>query len=154
MSIQESPLASPIRASRFRPTDKEVGAGLLIGRIALGIPFTYHGSAILFGAFGGPGLHNFAEYIHLSLFEAFLVGLAQFAGGIAVLSGVCTRLGAICIAIVMLGAIFMVHLPHGYSVGHGGYEYTLTLLILAIALAVTGAGQFSLLRLLPERDDF
>ena len=47
----------------------------------------------------------------------YLIGVAQFAGGLAVLSGVLFRLGAACIAVVMLGAIFLVHLPNGFDIG-------------------------------------
>jgi uncharacterized membrane protein YphA (DoxX/SURF4 family) len=44
------------------------------------------------------------------------VGLAQFAGGLAILSGVLIRLGII---IVVFGAIFLVNLPHGFDVTKG-----------------------------------
>ncbi|HKW31596.1 MAG TPA: hypothetical protein VJN92_01225 [Candidatus Acidoferrum sp.] len=37
---------------------------LLILRIACSLPVLYHGSAILFGAFGGPGPQNFAAFLH------------------------------------------------------------------------------------------
>jgi putative oxidoreductase len=78
-----------------------------------------------------------------------MVGLAQFAGGLAVLSGVLIRLGAVCIIIVMLGAIFLVHLPHGFDIGKGGMEYAFTQLLLAIAFLFTGAGAYSLAPWLP-----
>ena len=46
----------------FPPTDTpspaQVNAALLILRIASALAFLYHGSAILFGAFGGPGPHE------------------------------------------------------------------------------------------------
>lgn len=75
-----------------------------------------------------------------------LVGLAQFGGALAVLSGILFRLGAACIAIVMLGAVFLAHLPHGFDVSKGGYEYALTQLLIAVALLLTGAGDYSLAR--------
>src|SRR5947209_749844 len=90
--------------------------GLLLLRIAVALVFLYHGSAILFGAFGGPGPKAFAGYMHAPAVVGYLVGLAQFAGGLAVLFGVFTRVGAACIMIVMLGAIFLVHLPRGFSI--------------------------------------
>ena len=70
--------------------------------------------------------------------------LAQVAGGLASLSGVLIRLGAACIIIVMLGAIFFVHLSHGFDVIKGGIEYAFTQLLIAIALLMTGAGVYSL----------
>src|SRR5256714_10253391 len=84
---------------------------LLILRIASALAFLYHGSAILFGAFGGPGPQGFAAFMHMPAVAGYLVGLAQFGGGLAILSGILIRFGAACIIIVMLGAIFLVHLP-------------------------------------------
>lgn len=123
---------------------------LLCIRIASGLAFIYHGSGILFGAFGGPGPEKFAGFMHLPIAIGALVGLAEFAGGIAVLTGIFTRIGAACIIIVMLGAIFLVHLPHGYDLSKGGMEYALTQLLIAIALFLTRAGDYSLTPLLPN----
>jgi len=123
---------------------------LLLLRLACGLPFLYHGSAILFGAFGGPGPERFAAGMHAPLTVGVLVGLAQFAGALAILSGVLIRVGAVCVSIVMVGAIFLVHLPHGYNIGHGGMEYALTQLLVALTLLILGAGDFSLRPVLPE----
>ena len=123
---------------------------LLILRIACALPVLYHGSAILLGAFGGPGPVNFAAFLHQPAIVGYLVGLAQFAGGLAILTGVFQRVGAVCVIIVMLGAIFLVHLPHGYDVGKGGLEFALTELLLAIALLIAGPGVFSLRGILPS----
>ena len=57
---------------------------LLLLRIAIAMVFLYHGSAILFGAFGGPGPERFAAFIHAPALVGYLVGLAQFAGGLTV----------------------------------------------------------------------
>lgn len=42
------------------PSPAQVNAALLILRIASALVFLYHGSAILFDAFGGPGPQGFA----------------------------------------------------------------------------------------------
>jgi putative oxidoreductase len=104
----------------------------------------YHGSAVLFGAFGGPGPANFAAFLGKPLAIGYLVGLAQFCGGLAMLTGIFARIGAVCIAIVMVGAIQIVHLKNGFDIGHGGFEYALTQLLIALAILVAGAGKFSL----------
>jgi putative oxidoreductase len=121
-----------------------INLALLILRIAAAIVFLYHGSAILFGAFGGPGPQKFAAFLHAPAWLGYLVGLAQFCGGLAVLSGVLFRLGAACIAVVMLGAIFLEHLPHGFNIANNGIEYAFTELLLSIALLIAGEGDWSL----------
>ncbi len=124
-------------------------AAFLILRIASGIVFLYHGSGILFGAFGGPGPQKFAAFLHAPAIVGYLVGLAQFLGALAILFGVLLRVGAVCIIIVMLGAIFIVHLPHGFDVTKGGIEYAVTQLLIALALLLAGAGRYSLSGILP-----
>jgi putative oxidoreductase len=132
------------------PTARQIDAALLFIRIASAAAFLYHGSAILFGAFGGPGPRAFAGFMHAPVAVGYLVGLAQVFGGLAVLFGFLTRIGAACLVIVMLGAIFLVHLPHGFDVSKGGYEYALTQLLIALALLVCGAGSYSLRPALPR----
>jgi uncharacterized membrane protein YphA (DoxX/SURF4 family) len=63
------------------PSPAQVNAALLILRIASALAFLYHGSAILFGAFGGPGPQKFAAFLHLPVVVGYLVGLGQFAAG-------------------------------------------------------------------------
>ena len=117
---------------------------LLIVRIASALAFFYHGAAITFGAFGGPGPAGFAGFTHTSLAVAYLVGLAQLGGGVTMLTGILARVGAVCILIVMVGAIYLVHLPHGFDIGKGGYEYALTQLLISLAILISGAGKYSL----------
>lgn len=117
---------------------------LLMIRIASAAAFLFHGSGILFGAFGGPGPAGFAGFTHTSLMIAYLVGLAQFCGALAMLTGIFARIGALCISIVMLGAIHLVHWKNGFDINAGGYEYALTQLLIALAILVAGAGKFSL----------
>ena len=131
------------------PGSSRFDAALLILRIASASVFLYHGAAILFGAFGGPGPQNFAAFMHAPVIIGYLVGLAQFAGGLAIITGVLFRVGAVCILIVMAGAILLVHLPHGFNVAHSGMEYALTEFLIALALLLTGAGRYTLTSILP-----
>ncbi len=136
------------RVATFKPA--QINTALLLLRIASASVFLYHGSTILFGAMGGPGPQRFAGFLHLPVIVGYLVGLAQFAGGLAVLSGVMIRIGAACIIVVMLGAIFLVHLPHGFDLSRNGYEYALTQLLVALSLLIAGGGAYSLAAWLPR----
>jgi putative oxidoreductase len=132
------------------PSPEQLNVALFLLRIASALVFLYHGSAILFGAFGGPGPERTAAFIHAPALIGYLVGLAQFAGGLTILTGVLFRLGAACIVIVMLGAIFLVHLPHGFNLANNGVEYALTQLLIAVALLIAGPGAYSLAPWLPS----
>jgi putative oxidoreductase len=136
-------------ASSDTPGPTQISVSILLLRIAATSAFLYHGSAILFGFFGGPGPEQFAAAHHWPVILGYLIGLAQVGGGLAIFSGVLIRVGAASIFVVMLGAIFLVHLPYGFNVATGGFEYALTQLFLATALVISGAGQYSLGRWLP-----
>jgi putative oxidoreductase len=127
-----------------RHASSRFDVALLALRIASGSAFLYHGSAISFGAFGGPGPRAFATSHGWPLAVAALVGLAQVFGGAAVLAGILARLGAACLIVVMIGAIVLVHLPRGFDVSAGGVEYALTQMLVAVALFLTGPGGLSL----------
>jgi putative oxidoreductase len=122
---------------------------LVLLRLASASAFLYHGSAILVGAFNGPGPQQFAASHGWSPAIGYLVGLAQVLGGTAVLAGILARVGATGLIVVMTGAIVLVHLPHGFDVSSGGVEYALTQLMIAVAIVLVGPGRYSLRRFLP-----
>lgn len=124
-------------------------------RLALGAVFIAHGSQKLFGAFGGPG---FAKWTSSTPPLAFMqsgskvwltaAALAEFVGGILVLIGLLTRLGALAIGGTMLTAIVGVHWANGFFAGRpegtaGGFEFPMTLGAICLALLITGGGQLS-----------
>jgi putative oxidoreductase len=76
----------------------------------------------------------------------FWMGAAAFSeliGGILVLLGLLTRVGAFFVAIVMLVAIVGVHWG-AFFANNKGFEYPLALLGMALALVIAGGGQSSL----------
>ena len=123
----------------YTPTDAHVSIALLVVRLALAREFLWQGSSILFGAFHGPGIQGFAAYAHLPAAVALLVGLAQFFGGLAVLTGVGTRLGAAALTTVLVGALTFARIPSALAT-----EYAITHLLISVALIIAGAGQYSL----------
>ena len=123
---------------------------LLALRLASSSAFLYHGSAILFGAFGGPGPREFAHSHGWPISLAYAVGLVQVVGALAVLTGVLARVAALGLVVVMVGAIGLVHLRHGFDVSNGGFEYALTQLLVNLAIVLAGPGQYSVSRFASE----
>ena len=122
-------------------------ATLMLMRLVLGIVFFAHGSQKAPGWFGGYGfhatMHMFTTMMHIPTVFAFLAIGAEFVGGICLLLGFCSRIAAFGIAIVMLVAIFKVHLPHGFFAPMG-MEYPFVLLALAVLILVKGGGALSI----------
>jgi putative oxidoreductase len=117
-------------------------------RLALGIIFIAHGAGKVFGAWGGPGLTKFlANEAPLSFMRPSWLWLgaaafSEFVGGILVLVGLLTRLGALAISCVMLTAMFGVHWG-AFFMNNSGIEYTVALLAMSLALIIAGGGRAS-----------
>ena len=130
---------------------RRIDTGLLILRIVIGVVFLMHGGQKLFvygfagvtGAFGQMG-------IPMPAIAGPLTAIVEFLAGGALVIGLLTRLAAIGLAIDMLGAILFVHIKGGFFMPTG-YEFALTLLGANIALALTGAGYYSIDRVIAER---
>ena len=68
------------------------------------------------------------------------VAWGELIGGIALALGFLTRLAALGIAAIMVGAIYTVHGQHGFSMQNQGYEYHFVLLIICASLMLLGGG--------------
>ena len=77
-----------------------------------------------------------------------VVAWGELLGGVAVALGLLTRLAAAGLIIIMMGAILTYTGGHGFSVVKEGYEYNFVLILMAAALILTGAGTFSLDRVI------
>jgi putative oxidoreductase len=66
---------------------------------------------------------------------AWLIGVLEFIGGLALLTGVLIRPLAALLAVEMAVAIYKVRLPQGVI---GGWEFELTLLLVCLGLALAG----------------
>ncbi len=122
---------------------------LLILRIGLGTIFIAHGSQKLFGAFGGGGIQEVSAMVKNMgflppVFWAYALAISEALGGLLVILGFLPRIGAGLIAIVMLVAIFKVHLAKGFFAAQGGFEYQLLILAVCLSLIISGAGNYSL----------
>jgi len=118
-------------------------------RLAMGAIFIAHGAQKVLGRFNGPGLRAWTAMNTPFPFmrPAWLwMGAAAFAeliGGILVLLGLFTRVGAFFIAVTMLTAIIGVHWPKFFA-NNNGLEYPVALLAMAVALLISGGGLLSI----------
>ena len=128
---------------RDTPTPRQLDISLAILRLALGAVFIAHGGQKLF-VYGLDGVTaGFTQMgAPLPSLTAPLVAFTELLGGIALVIGLLTRVAAAGLAVTMLGAIFIAHLPNGFFAPNG-IEFTLTLFAGALALVFTGAGHLS-----------
>ena len=107
-------------------------------RAAIGVIFIVQGS----GKFG-PGFAGMLGNMGIPVEMQIPIALAEVISGILLIIGVFTRLAASMIAIIMLGAIFVVKEASNLT-GNGGYAIDLILLASALLIITTGPGRISL----------
>lgn len=134
----------------FLKTNNDVALTIL--RLVLGIVFFAHGAQKVFGWFGGYGFAATLQFmggLGIPKAMAVLAIAAEFGGSILLILGALTRLGALGIISIMLGAMATVHLKVGFFMNWAGdqkgegYEYHLLALVIALALLIRGGGAYS-----------
>lgn len=120
------------------------GAAPLLLRVALGAVFLAHAYAKA-ALFTFPGTEAFFEANGLPGWTAYPVFAAELLGGLALVVGYRTRLAALGLVPVMLGAL-VPHAGNGwmFTSPGGGWEYVGFLLVALAAQAVLGDGALSL----------
>jgi putative oxidoreductase len=133
------------------PTQRQLGFGLLMLRLALGLVFVIHGGQKLFvmGPGGTAGMLGQMGIPGASLLGP-LLSVVEPLAGVAVMLGLLTRLGAFAIAADMLGAILFFHSKHGFFVPMG-VEFPMMLCTSALTLLALGAGPFSVDHTIAQR---
>lgn len=127
---------------------------LTILRIVLAVVIFPHGAQKLLGWFGGHGFKGtmgfFTGSLKVPSVLALGVILIEFFAPILLLIGLATRAAALAIAVVMIVAVFMVHLPVGFFMNWfgaqqgEGYEFHLLVVGIAAALLIGGGGAYAL----------
>jgi putative oxidoreductase len=77
-----------------------------------------------------------------------LVAWGELLCGVALALGILTRIAALGLLVIMCGAVFTYTGQHGFSAVENGYEYNFVLILVCAALLLTGAGTFSLDRVI------
>ncbi len=122
-------------------------------RLTLGGVMFPHGAQKALGLFGGDGVSATIagfDKMGVSSVLTMLVIAAEFLGSIGLILGFLTRVAALGIGAVMVGAIQMVHWQHGFFMDWRGthqvegFEYHILAIGIAAALLITGGGRWSI----------
>ena len=125
-------------------------------RLALGVAFIGHGAQKVLGSFNGPG---WAKWTSLSQAVPFpfmrptslwlgAAAISELLGGILILLGLLTRVGAFLIVCVMVTAIAS-QWPAFFA--PAGMELAVAMLAMSLALLIAGGGQASVDRMIGGR---
>jgi len=124
-----------------------------IPRVILGCVMFPHGAQKLFGWFGGFGFTNtmiyFTQTAGLPWIIAFLIVMGESLGSLGLILGFFTRLSALGLICIMVGAIITVHIPNGFFMNWfgkqagEGFEYHLLVIGMSIPLLISGGGKYS-----------
>ena len=124
-----------------------------VPRVVLGCVMLPHGAQKLFGWFGGFGFTNtmtyFTQTAGLPWIIAFLIIMGESLGSLGLIVGFFTRLSALGLICIMVGAIITVHIPNGFFMNWfgkqagEGFEYHLLVIGMSIPLLISGGGKYS-----------
>jgi putative oxidoreductase len=125
---------------------------LTVARLALGIMILAHGSQKMLGLFGG---HGFAATVQgmsgmgIPVLFVYLAIIAEFFGGLGLVTGTLSRLSAFGVGTVMMVAAAKVHLANGFFMNWmgtqkgEGIEFFILAVGLALVVMIRGGGALS-----------
>ena len=121
-------------------------------RVVVGSVMFAHGAQKALGWYGGNGFDASMQGLTTMGIPAPLAVVAiftEFFGAIALVAGLLGRIAALGIAIEMIVAVLLVHLPYGFFMNWSGmaagegFEYHILLIGAAIPVIVRGSGAWS-----------
>ncbi|MBT5331251.1 MAG: DoxX family protein [Porticoccaceae bacterium] len=120
-------------------------------RLALGSVLLSHGLLKIL-VFGVSGTVGYFASLGLPSVVAYLMIFGEITAGLAIISGVLTRLAASLSLPILIGATWA-HLGNGwvFSSAGGGWEFPALLVVLALAISIQGAGSYALDQLISSR---
>lgn len=131
-----------------------------IARLALGIMILPHALQKVFGLFGGYGFSGtmgyFTDTLGIPWIFALLAILAEFLGGLGLITGLLGRVAAFGVGCNMVVAALMNHVQNGFfmnwfgqmEAGTEGFEFHILAIALALIVIVRGSGAWSVDRTL------
>lgn len=117
----------------------------LILRMTLGVIFLAHGPFLKIFVFTMSGTVGYYESLGLPAILAYATVVAETLAGVMLILGFQTRLAALGVAPVILGAVW-VHWPNGwlFNSAGGGWEYPVFLLAALVVQVLLGDGAHAL----------
>lgn len=120
-------------------------AALLMLRAALGVVFVAHGYQKFFllgitevtGQFSALGIPQ-------PKLSAVLAASGELIGGSLLIVGLLTTFVAGALALLMLAALYFVHMGHGFFLENTGFEYPMVLIVALFVVVVFGSGRASI----------
>ena len=106
-------------------------------RLSLAATFIYHG-------FDKLPIEQSAAAMGMPSFAVLIVAAIEVIGGFCLIAGalvnraIVTRIGGLCVIVIMLGAIFLVHAKNGWNVMNGGMEFQVLMLAVGLYFAAKG----------------
>ena len=132
-------MTNPILSTETNPA---LAATIL--RVAMGAMFLAH-FCLKFFVFTPAGTAEFFTSIGLPGALAYLVMAIELLGGLALIVGFKTRIAAMALIPILLGAIFTVHLSAGFffSNANGGWEFPAFWAIALVVQILLGDGIYA-----------
>jgi uncharacterized membrane protein YphA (DoxX/SURF4 family) len=131
--------------------DNRAAAADLI-RMYLGVGLFVRGVLFSFTPQGVGMLVDLSEFSLASAAIAHYVTFAHLLGGLLLAAGLLTRLASLIQIPVLVGAVFLVHLPEGLLTGSQSLEFSALVLFLLVVIFVFGGGPWSADRYVFERE--
>lgn len=145
---------------KFFKTDSDLGS--LILRVVAGVVMFPHGAQKLLGWFGGYGFTGTMGYltgVGIPTPIAFLVIIGESLGAVALIFGFLTRLSALGVGLIMIGATLIAHVENGFFMNWAGnqkgegFEFHILLIAISVVLLIKGGGKASVDSLIEEKLD-
>jgi putative oxidoreductase len=116
----------------------------LVLRVSLGAMYIAHSLVLKHFMYTLPGTAQFFESIGLPAALAYLTFWGELLGGLALVAGIGTRIVALGLVPILLGATW-VHAGNGwvFSAANGGWEYPVFLIAASLVQALLGDGKFA-----------
>lgn len=117
-------------------------------RIVIGVMFLMHVSGKFTAGPSAVAANLSKSGLEPAILWAYVILFLESVGGACLIIGLFTRFFAAALAIEMLVALLLVHLPKGYMASGGGYEYVLLIGAACFLIAIRGGGPYSVDRMI------